>query len=149
PLAEALASIRQQLSLIVGEETVPLNLATGRVLAGNLVADVDLPPTDNSAVDGFALRAADLAVDSTRRLRIVGEAAAGRPFAGHVERGQAIRIYTGAPLPSGADTIMMVECCAVNGDVVVILKPFEGKSNWRRRGEDVKRHAAVLPAGRR
>jgi molybdopterin molybdotransferase len=148
-LADALAAIRAQLSSIVGQETVPLSQARSRILARDLVADVDLPQSDNSAVDGFAMREDDLAADEIVKLTLIGEAAAGRPFRGVVERGQAIRILTGAPLPVGANVIVMQEWRATDGKTVEILNHVRGKTNWRRRGEDVKMNALTLPAGRR
>lgn len=149
PIAEAHAAIRSQLSPIPGHETVPLAQARGRILAMDLVAGVNLPLTNNSAVDGFAVRASDLAGDETVRLKLIGEAAAGRPFHGSVEPGQAIRIFTGAALPADLDTIIMQEYCAVEDDEVSLPSPVRGKKNWRARGEDVARGARALPAGRR
>lgn len=94
------------------EEQVPLGAALGRVLAGDLVSGTTLPPWDNSAMDGFAVRAADVAratADAPVRLRVVGESSAGRLPDGRVEPGTAMRILTGAPLPDGADAVVPVE----------------------------------------
>jgi molybdopterin molybdotransferase len=148
-LDEALAAIRSQLSLIVKQETVPLPKARSRVLARDLVAGVNLPHSDNSAVDGFAMRAADLIGDAPVTLRLIGQAAAGHPFAGFVGTGEAVRILTGAPLPDGADVIVMQERCNANGSTVEILSYVTGKTNWRPRGEDIGLNARALIAGRR
>ena len=148
-LAEAHAAVRSQLSVVVERETVALSSARSRILAVGVVAGIDLPPRDCSAVDGFALRATDLEGDGAVRLRLVGEAAAGHPFGGSVGPGQAIRILTGAPLPDGADTIVMQEFCFADGDLIGVRGDVKGKRHWRQRGEDVSTGSEVLPAGRR
>jgi len=147
-LADALAAVRAQLSPPREHEIVPLAAAAGRILAGNLLAEADLPPWDSSAVDGFAIRAADLQGEAAT-LRLTGEALAGHPFPECVEAGQAVRILTGARLPRGADLVVMQETCSVDGDTVRVPGGRGGKSNWRRRGEDVRAGAAILPAGHR
>ena len=148
-LADACAAIRSQLSPVLGCETVSLAEARRRILATDLVAAVDLPPRSCSAVDGFAVRAADLAATGLTKLRLVGEAAAGHPYIGPVGPGQAIRILTGAPMPSGADAIVMQESCLVEGHELVIRDDTRGRRHLRERGEDVRAGLRVLQAGRR
>jgi molybdopterin molybdotransferase len=121
--------------------------ASGRVLARALASTMDVPPMDNSAMDGYALRASEVSAPETR-LKIAQRIAAGevgKPLAA----GTAARIFTGAPIPQGADAIVMQEFCAVEGDSVVVRKvPKPGE--WvRRTGSDVRQGATVLQAGRR
>jgi molybdopterin molybdotransferase len=145
----ALALIAQRVTPVVGEETVPLAEATGRVLAHDLVAGMDLPPHANSAVDGYAIAHADLLTDRDTTLPVTGRAAAGHPLGRAIERGEAIRIFTGAPMPDGADTVMMQEDCTL-ADGKVTLKPgIKEGANRRHAGEDVARGAVALAAGRR
>src|ERR1700690_507129 len=95
-------------------ETIPLAEAAGRVLAEEIAADRDYPPFARSARDGYAVRAADLPGE----LRVVGEVRAGEVFNGSVDRGTAVEIMTGAPLPAGADAVVMIEHTERTGDVV-------------------------------
>jgi len=128
-------------------EQVPALEASGRVLARALASTMDVPPMDNSAMDGYALRASDVSAPEAR-LRIAQRIAAGevgKPLAA----GTAARIFTGAPIPQGADAVVMQEFCAVEGDSVVVRKvPKPGE--WvRRTGSDVRQGATVVQAGRR
>ena len=109
----ALALIAERITAIVEAETVPLAEAAGRVLARDLVAGIDVPPHANSAVDGFAIAHADLFPDRETILPVTGRAAAGHPLGRPIASGEAIRIFTGAPMPDGADTVMMQEDCVV------------------------------------
>jgi len=102
-LVDALAAIRAEFSPLRDHESVPLSRAIGRVLANALTSPVDLPFAHLSAVDGFAVRDADVVVGARVRLRLLGQASAGHPFLGAIGRGQAIRILTGAIVPEGAD----------------------------------------------
>ncbi len=141
----ALAHLRTAFAPISGTEEIRLAQASGRVLAQPVVAAVDLPALDNSAMDGYALRAADLSADA---LREVGHSYAGHGFAGAVQPGECVRIMTGAPLPAGADTVVMLEDTARSAAGVQVLRtPLPG-ANVRRRGEHVQRGAAVLTVGR-
>jgi len=145
----ALALIAERVVPVVGEEIVALVEATGRILAHDLVAEMDLPPHANSAVDGYAIAHADLSPDGDTVLPVTGRAAAGHPLGRATERGEAIRIFTGAPMPEGADTVMMQEDCTL-ADGKVTLKPgIKLGANSRRAGEDVAKGAVALAAGRR
>jgi len=128
-------------------EIVPLGLGRGRVLAEDVRATFDVPPTDNSAVDGYAVSSADMPATGHARLDVIAELAAGRVFSGALQRGQAIRIMTGAPLPAGADTVYPQEIVERDGSAVAI-PPLDARANVRYRGEDVTAGAVILPAGR-
>jgi molybdopterin molybdotransferase len=132
---------------IADVESVSTFDGLGRVLAEDVTAAVDVPPADNSAMDGYALRAAD-AVQAGSVLPLSQRIAAGR-VGTTLEPGTAARIFTGAPVPPGADAVVMQEQCeALDGAVKVNVPPQTGQS-IRRRGEDVARGAVVLRAGTR
>ena len=145
----ALAEIEKRIAAVVEMETAPLEAARGRILARNVVATMNLPPHANSAVDGYAFAHVDLAPDRETALSIAGRAAAGHALGRRAKRGEAIRIFTGAPMPEGTDTVMMQEDCVVE-DGQVRLKPGIKKgANRRHAGEDVAEGALALAAGRR
>jgi molybdopterin molybdotransferase len=127
-------------------EVVPLRLALGRVLAEDLRAPFDVPPTDNSAVDGYAVGNADIPASGQVELSVVADLPAGRVFAGALGPGQAVRIMTGAPMPAGADTVYPQENVERVGDRVRV-GPIAKAANVRRRGEDVTAGAVVVEAG--
>jgi molybdopterin molybdotransferase len=150
PAAEALALLRARVRPVAGRETVPLGQAYGRILAEPLVSERDVPGFDNVAVDGFAFAHADLAPDRPTRLALAaGRAAAGHPFAGRLASGMALRVLTGAPMPAGADSVLMQESVTVDGDAVVIPPGVRRGANRRRAGEDMRRGQVVLEAGLR
>jgi molybdopterin molybdotransferase len=134
-------------------ELAPLAEAAGRVLAGGVVSAVDVPGFARAAMDGFALCAADTsggAPDAPRTLRLVGEALPARPFAGEVRSGEAVRVMTGAPVPAGADAVLMAEFAQLEADGRVLARePVARGKHVVRIGEDVAKGSAVLPAGRR
>jgi molybdopterin molybdotransferase len=145
----ALALIQERVKPVVSEEEAPLAEACGRVLAHDLVAAIDVPPHANSAVDGYAVAHADLLPDRDTMLPVTGRAAAGHPL-GHAARpGEAIRIFTGAPMPDGLDTVMMQEDCVVEEGQVRLAPGIRKGANRRHAGEDVERGAVALAAGRR
>ncbi|MBN8430565.1 molybdopterin molybdotransferase MoeA [Microbulbifer salipaludis] len=127
--------------LITATETIPLGQACGRVLAEPVLAALDLPPCDNSAMDGYALCGAH---DS---YNIIGKSLAGHPFSGALEPGQAIHITTGAAVPSGADRVQMQENCTLDGDQLTMRRPAKPGENIRRRGEDVHTGQSLIPLG--
>jgi molybdopterin molybdotransferase len=129
-------------------ERVPLMAARGRVLAEVLAAGHDQPPFDASSMDGYAVRAADVAA-LPASLAVVGEAAAGRGFAGGVNTGQAVRIFTGAPLPAGADLVVIQENTRRDGVQVVVEATSADGPFIRRRGFDFARGATLLTPPRR
>ncbi|MBP2293740.1 molybdopterin molybdotransferase MoeA [Azospirillum rugosum] len=149
PLDDALAVIREGVRPVAGAETVALHDALGRFLAEDVTAGVNVPPMAVSSMDGWAFRApADGSPDEPRRLAVVGRVPAGTVFAGTVGPGEAVRIFTGAPLPDGADTVAMQEECEA-GDGTVLVPPLERGSNVRAAGEDMRAGAVVLAEGRR
>jgi molybdopterin molybdotransferase len=132
---------------VLEPERVGLLQAAGRVLAESVVADRDIPPLTNSAMDGYAVRGADLDAQLPIRLQVVGEIAAGYAPGVAVAAGQAMRIMTGAPLPAGADTVVRFEDTSLDGDTVEILKAPPPGVNVRQAGEDVRVGQAVLEPG--
>lgn len=130
--------------------TVPFTEAEGHVLAEDIVAESDLPPWANSAMDGFAVRAADLAGATPMapaRLRVIGDLPAGYAATRPVGPGEALRIMTGAPIPEGADAVAMVEITTSEGTDVLIQQPVRAGEAIRRAGENVRAGESVLPAG--
>jgi molybdopterin molybdotransferase len=149
PVEDALAELRARLAPVAGVEQVPLAAAVGRILAEDVIAEVDLPPFANSAVDGYALRHADLAADADTLLPVGGRVPAGGALGHPIRSGEAIRIFTGAPMPEGADTVMMQEDAEELPDGRVRLRSgLKRGANAREAGEDVPRGTVALPAGR-
>jgi molybdopterin molybdotransferase len=146
---DALARIEERVTAVAEIETVPLAAGRGRILARDVVATMNLPPHANSAVDGYAFSYDDLLPGGETVLPIVGRAAAGHPLGRAAVHGEAIRIFTGAPMPEGTDTVMMQEDCIVE-DGSVRLKPGIKKgANRRHAGEDVAEGTIALAAGHR
>ncbi|HEV8339649.1 MAG TPA: gephyrin-like molybdotransferase Glp [bacterium] len=151
--AEAQARYRAALPLRpLGAETVGLDEALDRILAADLVADEDLPPFDRSTVDGYALRAADVAraaLETPVRLSITAEVRMGEDRTLTLPMGCAVRIPTGGVLPTGADAVVMQEHVRQSGGEASISRPLGVGENVLSRGEDVRRGTVVLRAGRR
>jgi molybdopterin molybdotransferase len=139
--------IGERIAPVAETERVSLREARARVTASDVIAPVDLPPFDNSAVDGYAVRHADLAGDGDTRLAIIGRLAAGATARLALSAGQAIRIFTGAAMPAGADTVFMQEDVTLDGDHVVVPSGLKLGANRRLAGEDVPIGHVVLPAG--
>jgi molybdopterin molybdotransferase len=148
PLDEMERLIHDRVSPVADTETVPLRDARGRVLAADTLAPFDLPPFDNSAVDGYAVRYGDLLSNEDTRLVITGRVTAGHGSGQEFGAGAAVRIFTGAPMPQGADTVFMQEDCRVEGDAVIVPPGLKAGANRRFAGEDVKAGAVMLPAGK-
>src|SRR5215470_1160675 len=147
-VADALAEIEARVAPVVETQTVPLTSAAGRILACDVIATMNLPPHDNSAVDGYAVAHADLIPGHDTVMPVTGRAAAGHPLGRSARVGEAIRIFTGAPMPDGTDTVMMQEDCIIE-DRWVRLKPGIKKgANRRQAGEDIADGEIALPAGR-
>lgn len=136
-------------------QNVSLSEADGRVAASNVVSKVDLPPFDNSAMDGYALRAEDVTTAKPElpvKLRLIGKLAAGEVFSAELTPGSCIRIFTGSPLPRGADAVVMQEDARTaleHSDQVLILESVKPWENVRFGGEDVKANATIIRAGER
>ncbi|AKJ28951.1 gephyrin-like molybdotransferase Glp [Caldimonas brevitalea] len=146
---QARALIARELRPVEHREAVGLRAALGRVLAADVVSELDVPAHDNSAMDGYAFDGAALAAAVPLDLSVVGTALAGRPYPGRVGRGEAVRIMTGAPLPEGVDTVVPQELVAVAGTRLQVpagaVRPGD---NVRARGEDLARGRPALKAGR-
>lgn len=129
-------------------EAVALDKALGRVLAKPLKAMRDQPPFDGSAMDGYAVIAADLAATPVT-LKLAGTSAAGHGFKGKVAKGHCVRIFTGAPMPRGADAVLIQENTEAKGGMVTALQPVKPQQNVRAAGLDFRRGDGLLPAGLR
>ncbi|HZL62977.1 MAG TPA: gephyrin-like molybdotransferase Glp [Pseudolabrys sp.] len=147
PLSEMERLIGERVAPVAETERVGLRGARGRVTAADIKAPVDLPPFDNSAVDGYAVRHADLRTDGDSKLTIAGRLTAGASAEIAFKAGQAIRIFTGAAMPAGADTVFMQEDVTVEGDHVVVPKGLQLGANRRLAGEDVPAGQVALPVG--
>ena len=145
-VAEARARILAKLRPLPAE-IVPLAEAWNRVLAAPVAARLTQPPADISAMDGYALRSADATEGAT--LPVIGEAPAGRPFAGAVQPGQAVRLFTGSVIPDGADTVLLQENVTNHGDTIAVNEAAQHGRHIRRRGQDFAAGDIVLQPGRR
>jgi molybdopterin molybdotransferase len=139
--------IGERIAPVAETEKVPLHGARGRVLSHDVKAPVSLPPFDNSAVDGYAVRHADLRPDSDTTLVVAGRLMAGAREKLSLKPGETIRIFTGAAMPKGADTVFMQEDVTVDDGRVTVPKGLRLGANRRLAGEDVAAGAVVLPAG--
>jgi len=146
-VAEALDFLLSAVRPIQEMETVPTIQAHGRVLAQDQLSTLDVPPMDNTQMDGYAVRAADC-VGGGARLTIAQRIPAGQ-VGTYLEAGTAARIFTGALIPEGADAVVMQEQCQADGDVVTIRHQPEAGEWIRRRGEDIQAGACILPAATR
>lgn len=147
PLSDALQGMLEQLACCCDSEQLPLPKALGRVLASDIASPLAVPPFDNSAMDGYAVRLADLA--SGTPLIMAGKAFAGQPYQGEWPAGHCVRIMTGAPVPPGPDAVVMQEETQADGDRITFLAQPEPGQNIRRAGSDIGKGACVLPAGTR
>jgi molybdopterin molybdotransferase len=146
---EALAEFARRAPVVTGVETLPLGACDGRVLAADVVALSPLPAFANSAVDGYAVRHADLSSDSDTRLPVSGRLLAGATAIPALDAGRAIRIFTGAPMPTGADTVFMQEDATVEGGSVVLPPGLKRGANARPMGEEIVAGAVAIRAGTR
>lgn len=150
PVAEAILQMQQ--SVARGElstEQLTLLQLDGRILAADIVSTMTVPAFNNSAMDGYALRSADLEQLANIGLEVVGESFAGHPFVGQLEAGQAVRIMTGAEMPVGADTVVMQEEIERQEQRITSQASIKPKQNVRYAGEDVKQGDVVLKKGTR
>jgi molybdopterin molybdotransferase len=147
PLADALQRVLADAKPLPAD-TVPLNDALGCVLAADVIALRTQPPAAVSAMDGYAVRASDVATAPVN-LKVIGEVAAGHPFTGQIGAGQAARIFTGGIIPSGGDTVVIQELTTVAGDKVTIQRPTTKGRNVRAQGIDFVRDQVLLRKGQR
>ena len=150
PLQDALALLEERLSVVADVETARLRGALGRILAEDIRAGRSVPPHDNSAVDGYAVRFAELDRDGETCLPVIGRIAAGdSPALPDPDASGAVRIFTGAAMPAGFDTVMMQEDCRAEDGAVRIAPGIGQGANRRFAGEDVEAGAVILRAGQR
>ena len=143
---QARQCVRQLLSPVTEHTAVQLHAALGRTLAHDLTSPMNVPPHDYSAMDGYAVRWADLA-NSTAKLKITGSSFAGRPYNGKVAAGECVRIMTGALIPNGCDSVVMQEHVNLEGDAIVIAGSHRPGQNIRLTGEDMTQGTIVLARG--
>jgi len=150
PISEALELLLNSVSPIMKTESVSLNKAQGRVLAEDLTSSINVPPADNSAMDGYAVRSVDLASSDEKCLPISQRIPAGS-MGIELKAGTAARIFTGAPIPAGADAVVMQEVCILEGEgkdsIVKITGPISTGSNVRNAGEDIRIGNTILKMG--
>ncbi len=146
---EAVVLMAERVKPVAGVETIPIVQADGRVLAEDVCAATPLPPFDNSAVDGYAVRSADLLPDRATVLPVRGRIAAGQAAPREPIATCAVRVFTGAPVPPGADIVFMQEDVTVDGGQASLPVGLRVGANLRRAGEDVPAGSLALPAGRR
>ena len=150
PVAQAKEFINRLVPQVQAVESLALRSALGRVLARDIISPINVPAFDNSAMDGFALRSADLAASGDTLIAVSGTAFAGQPFAGSVPAGAAVRIMTGAVMPTGLDTVVPQEFTrpADGGRVRIPAGVVQAGDNRRLAGEDLARGEPALQAGR-
>ena len=147
---EAVGIIAARVTAVQDVETVALAQADGRILSCDIAAPLPLPPFTNSAVDGYAVRSGDLPQGEERAFVVTGRVAAGASADDTIRPGQAVRIFTGAPMPEGADTVFMQEDVRLDDDGRVVLPAgLKPGANVRPAGEDIPLGMAALKAGRR
>src|SRR2546421_4979212 len=145
PIAEAFDIVLARTSALP-VESVAISESSGRIVAEDIVADTDLPPFDRAQMDGYAVRAADVA-NTPARLKIVGESAAGAGWHQEMKAGEAVRIMTGAPVPVGADAVQQVELTRESNGFVEILESIEAGRSIVKQAAEIKSGETVLRAG--
>lgn len=148
PVAKARELIHRFLQPLTATLRVPIRSALGRVLAEDVLSPVDVPAHRNSAMDGWAMRGADLETDGETTLAEVGASFAGRPFPGSVGMGQCVRIMTGGVVPAGADTVVMQERAKASGKSITFAAGQRTGQNVREAGEDLRKGSVALRRGR-
>lgn len=146
---DACAHFREGFQPVTGVEVLALRDALDRVLAEDIHAPFDVPAHANSAMDGYALRGADLASDGDTRLQLIGQVLAGHPFAGKVQSGSCVQIMTGGVMPTGSDTVVAQERTQRQGDQIHIEAGQRSGQHVRQAGEDLQRGSLALQAGQR
>ncbi len=149
PVDDALQKIVDAVQPVNGYQKIPVQEACGRVLYQAITSSLSVPPLTNSAMDGYALRGADLpSTGQTADLKVIGSAFAGKPFNSPVEHGETVRVMTGAAIPDGTDTVIIQEHAELNNDVIRIDARHSVGQNVRQAGEDIQPGDCVLAAGR-
>jgi molybdopterin molybdotransferase len=145
PVAKARQFIKKFLSPVIETEIVPIRESLGRVLEADILSPANVPNYDNSAMDGYAISAAD--IGECTELKVIGSAFAGKAFIGGIQSGECLRIMTGGMMPKGADTVIMQERVTVEGDLIRFTEAPKPKANVRYIGEDLQLGKTVLPTG--
>ncbi|GGO69539.1 molybdopterin molybdotransferase MoeA [Bowmanella pacifica] len=145
PVEQALAQMHAALTCRQQVLKVALDCALGAVLAEDVIAELNIPPYDNSSMDGYAVRAADL--QTTDSLKLIGSSFAGAPFKGKLRAGETLRIMTGAVIPSGADAVVMQEQVQASDTNIRFLTTPDSGSNIRSAGEDIRQGQVLLAKG--
>lgn len=145
---ESQQHIAQALQPISGEEQLAIRSALNRILAEDVLSQINVPPYNNSAMDGYAVRSADLPTEGKVQLRLVGTSLAGQPYTGTIQTGQCVRIFTGAVIPAGTDTVIMQEHVEKQGDSIAIDTGHKQGQHVRLIGEDIAIGQIVLKAGK-
>src|SRR6185503_14046369 len=143
---DAISIVLQRIEPL-GSETIALEQAHRRILAEDVRADIDLPPFDRARMDGYAVRSSDVSIAPVK-LRVIGEIAAGAQFDRRLNAGEAVKIFTGAPVPSGADAVQKVEVTRPNGSAVEILEAVTPGQFITPRASEIASGEVVAEAGR-
>ena len=146
---QARERIQQNVAALKGKRCVSIREALGRVLADDVCSPMNVPPFINSAMDGYALNAADIADAGESSLKVIGKSFAGRPFDGAIQTGECVRIMTGAVVPQGADTVVMQEHAKVDGETITISAEHKKGQNVRHPGDDFSTGDIIIKAGER
>lgn len=149
PVKEALETVLENIK-VIGTERIPVQNSLGRVLAEDVYSNIYLPPWDNSAMDGYAVRWEDIeeaSKETPARLNVTGSVRAGDMPDRAVEKGTAIKIMTGAPVPPGADTVVRVEDTRAEGNIVSIFRAGRCGENIRKKGENIRQGDLILRQG--
>ncbi|EMI5491926.1 molybdopterin molybdotransferase MoeA [Providencia stuartii] len=144
-LEQALEKLFSQTQTITCSETIPLTDATQRITATDIISPINVPPFDNSAMDGYGLRFSEW--DGKTPMPIAGKSFAGQPMQGELPQGSCVRIMTGAPIPHGVDTVIMQEEAEETAQGILFTGTVKKGSNIRRAGEDIAKGSSVIPAG--
>ncbi|WP_368389586.1 molybdopterin molybdotransferase MoeA [Thalassotalea sp. 1_MG-2023] len=146
PFEQALNQMLAEIKPLTASEEISFALSYNRVLAKNVYSPVNVPPMNNSAMDGYAFKHAGADINS---LTVIGRSMAGKPFLGACQQGECVRIMTGAAMPKGCDTVIMQEQCQQDGNIIHLQKQVPQCSNVRNVGEDIKQGALVFEQGKR
>ncbi|MBE9563026.1 MAG: molybdopterin molybdotransferase MoeA, partial [Proteobacteria bacterium] len=145
---EALTKIYDDLQPINGEEQLAIRDSLGRVLAEDILSKINVPPYDNSAMDGYAVQGTDLPTEGQVKLTMVGTSFAGQPYSGTIQAGQCTRIFTGAVIPNGADTVVMQEHIDKQENIITIKEGNQIGQHVRPTGEDITIGQTILKTGK-
>ncbi|EKT58323.1 molybdopterin molybdotransferase MoeA [Providencia sneebia] len=144
-LEQALEKLLSNKQVMTGTESIPLTESTQRITATDIISPINVPPFDNSAMDGYGLCFADW--DGKTPMPVAGKSFAGQPMQGELPRGTCVRIMTGAPIPQGVDTVIMQEDTQETEQGIMFTRPIKQGSNIRKAGEDIAQGSCVLAKG--